>query len=271
VALGGVAFDPLVAGTTTVTASIPGFIALPAATVNVTISAPTITLNTPGQFTGFVAAGLQDGTNGGFQVVTPGPLTVRVQSSNSAVALVSPDATTPGTDFIDIPVNANASGFSYFIQGVEGATGTVQISATAPGYSTGVVNVQIVPPAMQISGLSTNYQATAPNDAFQVLIGSPNAGRTSMAAFQAVRAGGTPFTITLNNTNGNAGTLVTTAAPGGSNQVSVVVGIGQNGSPTTRAAGGVEFDPLATGSTSVSATNAILFALPAASVNVTVQ
>jgi hypothetical protein len=36
--LGGVAFDPLLAGGTTVFATIPAFIALPAATVTITVT-----------------------------------------------------------------------------------------------------------------------------------------------------------------------------------------------------------------------------------------
>jgi hypothetical protein len=268
VAQGGVAFDPLAAGTTIVTGSIPGFTALPSATVNVTVSAPNITMNTPGQGTGLIGRGLQDGTSGFLQVGAPGPLTIRVQSSNEQVALVSKDAATPGTPFIDIPIVANGQSFSYFVQGVEGASGTVQITATAPGFSTGQVNATVTQAAVQLTGLPTSISSTAGNDLFQVIIGVPNAPNTVMAAFQTVRAGGTALSAAITNSNGTAAQLVTTALTG--NNVSVSVAPGQSTSPTTRALGGVEFDPLAQGSTTVTVLITGLVTLPAATVPVTV-
>ncbi len=271
VATGGVAFDPLVAGSTTVAGTATGFIALPTATQVITVTAPTITLNTPGQFTGQVGAGLQDAASGNFQVATPGSLTVRIQSSNPGVALVSPNATTAGQSFIDIPIASGSGSFTYVIQGVEGQSGTVQISATAPGYSTGVVNVTIVAPALQISGLNTTYTAAAANDPFQVLVGIPNTNRTGMSAFQAIRTGGTALTVTIQNSNGTTGTLVTGVTPVSGNTATVSVQPGQSASPSTRATGGIEFDPLAVGTTSITATGAPFFALPTATVNVTVQ
>ena len=46
-----------------------------------------------------------------------GGVSVRIESSNASVALVSPDASTPGTAFIDVPV-ADGSRTAYFhVQG----------------------------------------------------------------------------------------------------------------------------------------------------------
>ena len=268
VAQGGAAFDPLTAGTTTVAATIPGFFALPTATVNVTVTAPNISMGTTGQGTGLIGRGLQDAAGGSLQVGAPGPLTVRVQSSNEQVALVSKDANTPGTLFIDIPIAATGSSFSYYVQGVEGASGTVQITATAPGYSTGQTTATVTQPAVQLTGLPTSLSSTAANDVFQVILGVPNSNNTGMAAFQAVRAGGTALSASISNSNGSAAQLVTTALSG--NLVSVSVQPTQSSSPSTVALGGVAFDPLAQGTTQVSASITGLVTLPAATVNVTV-
>ena len=128
-------FDRTNAVRTTVTATATGFIATTAAATQITVSAPGITLNSNGAIIG---AGLQNGswtaTLGGS---THGGVTMRIASSNPAVALVSPNATTPGTAFIDVPVADLNSGANYYLQGVEGATGTVTITASAPGFTSG--------------------------------------------------------------------------------------------------------------------------------------
>jgi hypothetical protein len=103
---------------------------------------------------------------------------------------------------------------------------------------------------------------------FQVILGVPNSSNTGMAAFQAVRAGGTALSASISNSNGSAAQLVTTALSG--NLVSVSVQPTQSSSPSTVALGGVAFDPLAQGTTQVSASITGLVTLPAATVNVTV-
>ena len=100
VAAGGVAFDPIGGGSTTVTATARGFQAAPPVTV--TVGAPGMTLlNMPG----LVGGGLM---TGGFVArlgaTAHGGVTVRITSSNPEVLLVSPNTTTAGTPFVDIPV-----------------------------------------------------------------------------------------------------------------------------------------------------------------------
>lgn len=272
VALGGVAFDPLVAGTTTVGVTAPGFTALTAATQNVTVSAPNITLFTPAQGIGQVGSGLQDAGTGNFQVAAPSALTLRIQSSNPAVALIAPNATTAGAAFIDVPIVAGAGSFSYYIQAVEGQTGTVQISATMPGYNTGVVSATIVQPAIILSGLQTTFTTASPNEAFQAFIGVPSSNNSSLSAFQSVRIGGTPVTLTITNSNGTTGTLVTgPTTPVNSNSVNFTLLPGANTIPSTRASGGVEFDPLAVGTSTVQVTAPGFITATAATVNLTVN
>ena len=115
---GGVAFDPLGAGTTGVSATIPGFISTSAALQNVTVITPPISLFS---FPTTVGAGLQVGflsaQLGGSQ---HGGVTVRIESDNPSLALVSPNNTTAGTPFINAFVSNGSTSVSFFVQGVEG-------------------------------------------------------------------------------------------------------------------------------------------------------
>ena len=103
--------------------------------MTVTVSAPGMTLlNLPG----LVGGGLM---TGGFAArlgaTAHGGVTVRITSSNPDVLLVSPNTTTAGTPFVDIPVANGSTDASFVIHGVEGAQGTVTLTATAPGFHAG--------------------------------------------------------------------------------------------------------------------------------------
>jgi hypothetical protein len=265
VATGGVAFDPLTAGTTTIAATIPGFVALPGATVVVTVSAPAINLNALA-----VGAGLQESASGSLGAAVPvGGLTIRITSSNPDVVLISPNATTPGTAFIDVTVNQGASFFTYYVQGVEDTSGTVTVTAKAPGYTDGTETVTVRQPALDIIFLPSTTRVGAANILFEVRIGVPNAGFTAYTAEQAIRAGGLVATATVTTSAPGVAQLVTTALTGGT--VTVVIAAGQSRSPGTVALGGVAFHPLALGTTNVGATIPGFFALPGALIPVTVN
>jgi hypothetical protein len=255
VALGGVEFDPRGAGVDTVSASIPGFVIFPGApdSVQVTVTAPLITMFTPAQGTGRLGAGLQDQGSGSLQTANqgPGPLTVHLVSSNPSIVLLAPDATTPGQPTLDVQVPINQSSFNYFIQGIENASGTPTITASASGYTNGTVAVTVAQPGFDIIGLTSATTTLAANDPFLIRLGVPNSASTALSAEQAIRMGGTAVTATVRNRNTSAAQLVTTALTG--QQVSVTIPIGQARSPSTVGTGGVEYDPLVVGIDTVSA------------------
>ncbi|HKC48485.1 MAG TPA: Ig-like domain-containing protein, partial [Gemmatimonadales bacterium] len=254
-AAGGVEYDPLGAGPDTVTATIPGFGIFPGTqdSVPVTVSAPLINMFTPAQGTGRLGVGLQDQGSGSLQVANPGPgsLTVHLVSSDPAVLLLAPDAATAGTPTLDVQVPILQSGFSYFIQGV--GTGTATITASAPAYSNGTSpNVNVVTPGFDVLGVPSSTTSLAANTAFFVRLGAPNAANTALAVEQTVRAGGTTLVATIQNRSPAAAQLVTTSVTGPS--VNVSINAGQSRSPSTKAAGGVEYDPLGAGPDTVTAT-----------------
>jgi hypothetical protein len=239
VAAGGVAFDPLTTGSTTVTASHPAFATVTNGTRTVTVSAPGINLSPV-----TVGAGLQRLSNhGGVDVV--------ITSSNPTVALVAPDASTPGTESIIVSLSDGQTTFSYYVQGVEGQTGTVTFTARASGFTDGSTTKTIVQPALDISGLNLNPTVGAADDLFVVRVGVPNGSQTFLNELQAIRAGGSALTVTVTSSDDVVGQLVTSTLTGGS--VTVQIAVGATQTPSSVAAGGVAFDPLTVGSTTVTA------------------
>ena len=163
---------------------------------------------------------------------------------------LSLNAATAGTPSIDIPLANGDVSFSYYIHGMEGATGDATITASAPGFvdQTGIVHV--VQPALQIESLPASTASTAASHAFHVRVGLPDATNNFVSLAQAARAG-ISLTVTITNSDASVAQLVTLA--GGAQSRSITVPTGQSNSPTTVAAGGIEFDPLSAGTTTVSA------------------
>src|SRR6185503_2295082 len=105
-------------------ATTPCSSSLTAAAPNITSDAITATVNPPPAIAlsaVTVGSGLQESTSGSLAAAAPNALTVRITSSDPAVLLVSPNASTPGAAFIDVPVSQGTTFFSYYVQGVEGA------------------------------------------------------------------------------------------------------------------------------------------------------
>jgi hypothetical protein len=250
VAAGGAAVDPLTAGSATVTATIPGY--LPE------VNARTVTVSTPGMtlYDVTVGAALQINTTGYLGATQHGGVDVVIKSSSPSVALVSPNASTPGTDSIIVSLANGATGFGYYVQGVPGATGTVSISARANGFTDGSATATVVRPALRIDGLLATTNTSAVDDPFQVSLGIPNAQATDLQQYQVVSAAlAGPVTFTVTSSNPAVGQLVTLADTAGT--VTVDIPVGGYTSSSSVAAGGVAFRPLAPGATTVSASNAL--------------
>ena len=288
VAAGGVAFDPLAGGTTTIAATIPGFISLPEASRVVTVTAPGMTLNGPGGSAfgapRYVGAGLQDGAYVfRLDASNHGGVTVRITSSDATKLLVAPNATTAGTAFIDVAVANGATDANFYLQGVEGQTGAVTVTAAAPGFTgltSGIINV--VTPALSFlrNGLGfspiliSTTTALSTDSPFLVFIGVPDDAGTDLriqsgaGRTQAVRAGGTARTVTV--TSSTPATGLGKTLSGAATPVTVTIPVGASQTAATVAAGGVAFDPLAGGTTTVAATIPGFISLPEASRVVTV-
>ena len=246
VAAGGVAFDPIGGGTTSVSASATGVRA--AVPVTVTVSSPGMTLlSVPA----LVGAGLMAG--GGtarLGATAHGGVTVRITSSNPELLLVSRTPTTAAGAFVDVPVANGSTDASYWVHGVEEARGTVTLTATAPGFTQTQATTTVAETGLQLQNVPGSTTTLSPDSAFSVNIGVLNASG-AIAQFQAVRTGAAPLSVTISHTNPAVAQLVSTSGAGQTRTVTIVAG--DTNSPTTVAAGGVAFDPIGGGTTTVSA------------------
>jgi hypothetical protein len=245
---GALSFEPLTAGTTTVTASIPGYAPTSYAARSVSVTAPGISL-----YETTVGAGLQDAWYGYLGASDHGGVNVVVKSSAPSVARVSPDVGTPGTDSIVIFVPDGQTYFGYYVQGMEGQTGTVTITARASGFTDGTTALNVVTPAVGIYGLPGSVSlGQAPDSvAFYAEIGIPNVNNQSLVTAQLVRAGVSALTVTLTSSAPGVGELVTSSQRGAS--VTVQIPTGLYYSPTSVSTGGAAFKKLTQGSTVVGA------------------
>lgn len=249
VASGGIAFRPLAGGSTTVNAAISGFIATTAAARQVVVSTPAISLSAPAK----VGSGLQAAGSLTLETGNHGGLTVSIASSNGLLALVSPDGSTAGGSSVDVAIADGQTTAGFYIQGLEGASGPVTVTASAAGFTAGSDTIRIVTPGLRIINLAAAPSTTADEDPFQVQVGIPDAGNNSLASTQPARAGGSGLTATIINSTATVGLLKTIGFPAGAQTVAVNIVPGQVQSAATVAAGGVAFDALAAGTTTVSA------------------
>jgi len=256
---GGVSLDSLTTGSVTVNASGAG------ATLSqlVTITTPGITVSSR-----TVGAGLQAPGTVSLDLANHGGVVLRIESSNPAVALVAPDAASAGASFILLNLPNGTPNTSFYIQGVEGAGGTVVLTASAAGFTNGTATGTIVPPAIRLESLPGTISQGAANVNFQASIGIPNNVASDLLELQPLRFGGSPLTVTFNNSNAAAGQLTTTA--GSAQSRTAVISPGANFTPSGLGAGGVQFDPLAPGSTVISATASGFASTGAAAKTVTV-
>lgn len=208
VASGGIAFDSLAAGQTVVSASIPGFIITTAGVVTVEVSAsPTLNI-VSAEFT--VGSGLQRQLTVNLSLAAPSAFTLRLESDNPGVAILSDNATTPGGAFVDIPVSMGIASRNFVLQGVAGTTGAATITASAPGWVSDTLAATIAQPAIRIDTSIQRILSTDDiDDPFTVTVGVPNVNVTAISSAQQVSAAAGPLSVNLVSSNPAAALLVT--------------------------------------------------------------
>jgi trimeric autotransporter adhesin len=255
VATGGIAFDPLAGGSTTVAVSAPGVASTAAGSQVVDVTAPTFTFSLSGTRVG-------EGLRASLSTLllgAPAPaggLTVTLTSSNAGVLLASDNgATSVGAGTATLTVAAGATSTTFYMHGVDGASGTATIAASAPGYtSASTATIAVAEATVDLIGLTSPTTVLSPDDPFQARIGVVNTTGNGIGIEQEVRPGAGALVVTL--ANGNAAVAQLTTAGGSAQTRTVTIPEGQSRSATSVATGGIAFDPLAGGSTTVSATAA---------------
>jgi hypothetical protein len=250
VASGGVAFDPLAGGTTTISASAPGFSNFySGASVSVTVTKPGMTLSDIYGGDYRVGGGLQIPFRLTLGAGNHGGVTVRVTSSDTLRLLISSNATTSGTAFIDVYIPDGQTYKDFYIQGQSGNVGTVTLTATNSNFTTGSRNVEVVQGVLQILNLSTSIATSAVDDPFQVRTGYLHSNGTTFRYAPVSGAG--PLTVTLTSSDAAVGQLKTYMVIGSS--VTIGLPINTYDSPNSVESGGVAFDPLRQGTTTIAA------------------
>lgn len=214
-----------------------------------------------------VGAGLQIGTaRARLSDSTHGGISVHIESSDSLVALVSPNNSLAGTPGIDVFVPNGQTDALFWVQGLEDITGTVDIIASAPGYAPDTSAVQVLQPAVEISSLATSIDAFGNTDPFQIRVGLPSGAGVNPN--QQVRAGSDGLVVTITNSIAGVGEIAT--LPDTGQTVILTIDPGLYYTPGSLPAGGAGFDPIAVGMTTVSATIPGFIATDNASREVTV-
>jgi hypothetical protein len=246
VGAGGVAFDPQGPGTTTVSLSATGFASVTTSSVAVTVSQPQITVNPT-----TTGGGLQRGVSGSLGASAHGGVTLTLTSSDPEILLVSPNGSTAGAPSIELAIPNGTSGFTFWVQGVEGTTGNVPVLGSAPGFSTGEGVQTVVTGALDILSLTTPTTTLAADNPFIVRLGLPNGQATGLNLELSLRAGGPGAMVSVTSSDEEVGRLVTLEATGDS--VTTTIAAGSARSPSTVASGGVAFDAQGPGTTMVRA------------------
>jgi hypothetical protein len=264
---GGVAFHALIGGITTVAATIPGFVATTAATRSITVSQPGITVNPV-----TVGSGLQVATSLQLGAPNHGNIDVTLRSSNGAV-LVSPAINSAGSGEFSIPVADGVQSVTFYVQGLEGQTGTLTgtVTAIAPGFTNGTAAISVVQAAVDLQGLPASTTLFSPWSAIYARVGVAQAGNAALNQLQNVRAGAPgPLTVTFTTPADNFGELRKAGGLAGVTQTAQIP-IGSSNTPTDTTTGGVMFRPLSAGTTTVAASIPGLISTTAATRSVSVS
>lgn len=252
VAAGGVALDPVSGGTTTVAATATGFDAGYApSSSTVTISQPGMTLSDIWWGDARIGGGLQ----ASYRVILGAPqhggVVVHIESSSASTALLSADPTLAGTSAIDLVIPNGQTIATFYVQGVSGATGTTTLTASQALFTGATLGVEVVQPVMRLSGLITSTTSLSTDDLFRAETGYIHSNGTTFR-YANVSAVGGPLTVNFTSSDTGVGQLTTTTTTG--SPVTADIPVNQRLSPNSVAAGGVAFDPVGSGSTTVAAT-----------------
>jgi hypothetical protein len=237
--------------------------------MTVTVDVPQITLTQNWR----VGSGLESAIS--FSLETPpggAGVTVTLTSSNSGVVQLATASGAIGAGSITVNVGPTGSSGTFWVQGVEGQTATVTITAIASGYTNGTAAVTSAQTVFDLVGVPGSLAVGAADDVFQVRVGAGNAAGTGFFQEQNVRRSAIVdgMTLTVSNSNPARAHIETS---GGPQQVATVrIPPGDARSPATVAAGGLALDGLSAGSTTLSGTApGLSYVTPLAGATVTVN
>jgi hypothetical protein len=256
--------DPLGTGTASVSATIAGGVQSTGGSFqnprSVTITVTSLRFNASAGDPIRLGAGLEQ-CAGSFTVQAYDPASnnlvnvtaataVSITSSNGAAVLVSPnDTTTAGSASTTVTISANASSVGFCVAGASGQAGqSATLTASATDFGSGTRSVSVLQPVVGMTGIATNLTTQSNDDGFNIELGiGQSATPTVLSSTQPVRKGGGAITATVSVPDTSVAQLKFGAQTG----ASVAATIPERSASNTSS---VFIDPLAAGTTSVSAT-----------------
>lgn len=234
-------FDPLTAGTSTISVVQPTGFSTPSnfQSIVATVTAPTINISNV-----IVGEDLQTSVNVTLQSAPPVPTDVTVTIANASNAILSNSGTTAGTNTVTFTGVTGTFVGTLFVQGL--SSGDTTLNATATGYSNGSSNVSVTPSGFIINSPG-NFSTTtfAANTNIQLRAYRLNPTTLAIQQVQNLRPGvNVDLTVASSDTN----TGVITTAP---------VNMTENTSLVN-----TQFDPINAGTTQLSLTTPAGFDTP---------
>ncbi|MEN6372032.1 MAG: hypothetical protein ABFD64_08465 [Armatimonadota bacterium] len=225
-------FDPVGAGTATISISTPDGFTTPANKQSITA---TITASSITAYDTSVGRDLQVSTYCSLQVAPPQPVDVTVTVGSSSVATVTTDPAVEGSSSVIFSGVTSTASKTFYVQGR--SIGTTTMTVSAPGYNPVVKTITVNPSGFMIYNPSsintTYYSASTDMDIRSVML---NASNLTYSAPQNLRGGITSVTVPVAISDGTVGTL-------SANSITLQ---GNTGSAK------VSFQPVATGSAVIS-------------------
>ncbi len=239
-------FQPLNAGTTTLTITGDALGESPRSTVVMTVVGSSLTIGNPFNDLG---NGLQELIQVALSAPTLEETIFTVTSDDPDVFVISPDATTVGAAAVEIPVLASRSNFSFYMQGR--GEGSASVSVSGVGYTGNSIDRTVVKPSIRLDtrdGVFGNLRSSVdflePNLRVIARL-APSASR--FVASQAVAPGTGGIEVTVSNSESAVAELVRAGASG--QELTVTIPEGELESPSALEDGGLQLRPLGAGMT----------------------
>lgn len=215
VAIGGVELVypvPPQSGTFTVTASSPDSVPTPRDHTEVVLTATDNTLEIVDTTNRYRVAG---GLQAQYRVNLTGnhpAMSVRIESVDPSMALLAPDATSLGSPTLDLAVAANVTSATFWVHGVPGRLGPVELTASAPNFIDASIETQIVSGLVELTGVTTSRTGSGytqiADDGIVMSTGLPRLDNPNLFdTTQTVAPSFAPLTLTATKTPSDAATL----------------------------------------------------------------
>ena len=203
-------FQPIAAGSTTISISTPAGFTTPSLSstqqITANVTAPPVGAQTANLTTG---AKLQVQSYTYLTQTPPAPVSVTVTSNNTAIVTVAPNATTVGTASVVFSGVANTSALSFSLQGQ--SPGTTTLTLSAPGYASATMNITIGPSGFVIfSPANFNTTVGAANTTVTIEPAVLNAGVLTVYNYAALNPGLGTVNVPIGSTSPQIGTITPT-------------------------------------------------------------